>query len=1054
MGTCLEPHSREQRKVITALCADLAGSTSLGARLDPEDAREVIGGALARVIRVIEELGGTIKDLAGDGVLALFGAPVSHEDDKERAVRAGLRIIAEVTCYAEEVTRDWDIEALAIRVGIESGLVVVGPVGAGERIEYGAVGDAVNTASRLQSETGPNTLIVGEATYSTIEPLFEWGEPRRLRLKGKPAALSARQAIRPLEVRGKVRGLAGVEVPLVGRTVELSSIQEAVQSAVSGAGNALFIVGDPGVGKSRLLSECRELFQSAAPREGGPLWLEGHCTSYGGSLPYVPFKDLFRAWAGISSEDSELKAQQSLRSKVEALFERGSGHVYASLASLLEVGLEAEDAALVESLAPEALQRRTFDAIKSVFERLATVGPVAVALEDLHWADATSLLVIEHVLSVTEAASLLLVITSRLEQDHPSSRLRQSARERLGGQVREVFLDTLSKGEDAELLVALVGRQALPDDVAKAVLAAAEGNPFFLEELMRSLWDTGALVREEGGWRFDHRVPLEVPESVEKVILSRIDRLSSHCHDALTTASVLGRRFSLPLLQASSRGNGAIPGALRELQRLDLVREVASGDSPEYEFKHALVQEAAHRSLLRRHRRELHLRAAQAVESMYPDRLEEFAGRLAHHYEEAEVADKAVMYLTAAGDRARAVFANEEAITSYEAAIHHVGRLLDSDTNRAAQWRNEMAHLHERLGDVLGLIGKHDASSGAYQSAESFVTESDEFWRSRLRRKRGDTYTIRRQYDEALETLASAEEALGPRPAEPSREWWQLWIEIQLARVHTFYYGNRLDEIAAAVGKTRPILDAYGTAMQRARLSQSLLRMSMRRDRFVIREDSLQHARDHVQAGKELGDPAEVAAARFDLGFALLWHGDLDEAEQEMTAARNYCDESGDMVLLSRCLTYLTVAARRRKSVGKVKSLIELSLPVATAAKMPEYTAMAKANMAWVAWREGNLTEAAAAGRAALELWERLPARYPFDWVALWPMIAAALEQDDIGEAISLLRGLESPTQQPVPASLRPPIERALGAWERDDQDTAHACLKIAMQRASELGYL
>lgn len=206
---------------------------------------------------------------------------------------------------------------------------------------------------------------------------------------------------------------------------------------------------------------------------------------------------------------------------------------------------------------------------------------------------------------------------------------------------------------------------------------------------------------------------------------------------------------------------------------------------------------------------------------------------------------------------------------------------------RAAEWRKEMAQLHERLGDVLGLVGQHEAASQAYQSAEPIVPESDAFWRSRLRRKNADTCTVRRLYDDALEALASAEAALGPKSAQPSREWWQQWIEIQLARVHTFYYEDRVDEIADTVVKIRPILEAYGTPMQPARLSQSLLRMSLRRDRFAISEDALQYARDHVGAGEELGDPAEVAAARFDLGFALLWHGDLGEAEQEMAAARS-----------------------------------------------------------------------------------------------------------------------------------------------------------------------
>jgi hypothetical protein len=231
-----------------------------------------------------------------------------------------------------------------------------------------------------------------------------------------------------------------------------------------------------------------------------------------------------------------------------------------------------------------------------------------------------------------------------------------------------------------------------------------------------------------------------------------------------------------------------------------------------------------------------------------------------------------------------------------------------------------------KTADVLGLIGKHEAASKAYQSAEPLVRESDAFWRSRLRCKNADTYTVRRLYDDARQALEAAEAALAPQPAEPSHEWWQQWIEIQLARLHTFYYENRLDDIAAAVARTRPVLAAYGTPMQRARLSHSLLRMCMRRDRYAVREDALQHARDHVEASKELGDPAEVAEARFGLGFALLWHGNLDEAEQQMDAARRYCDESGghDALvslsdLLDRCCAKAQ-ASRRGQAPHRIKS--------------------------------------------------------------------------------------------------------------------------------------
>jgi ABC-type oligopeptide transport system substrate-binding subunit/class 3 adenylate cyclase len=657
---------REERKVVSALFADLAGSTALGEQLDPEDARLVVGEAVARMVHAVEDFGGTIKDLAGDGVLALFGAPVTHEDDPERAVRAGLRIVEDVAEYGAEIERAWGIDGLAARVGVTTGPVVLGAVGAGSRIEYGAVGDAINTAARLQSAADPGSVVVGAETQRLVEQLFEWSEARQLDLKGKAEPV---ETFEPRGVRaGARRGQEGVQAALVGRERELREGRDAVEGALTGAGGILFVTGEAGIGKSRLTAELAAQIESAPAAHGRPVWLEGRCVSYGESLPYWPFRDLLRRWIGVSVDAPELRVRVALRRNLEPLFGERTPEIYPYLGSLLDLTLEPEAQARLSELSPEALQYRTFEVVASLLARLAEDGPVFVLLEDLHWADPTSVQLVETLVPLTEEAAVLLIVTQRPERDHPSWRIHELAAREVPHRTRSLPLEALSGAAGAELLDGLVGTETLPPELRTRLLEHADGNPFFLEELVRSLVDAGALVADGGGWRYDHDAAVELPPTVEKVVLARIDRLPPAARDVLVAASVLGRHFGLPLLEGVA-GNGDTRGVLQSLQRLDLVREERRWPQPEYRFKHALIQEGAYRTLVAGTRRSLHRKAAEWLEGRQEGAEEEAYGLLAHHWLAAQDWDKAIAYLTRAGDKARQEYALDEAIEHYRALL-------------------------------------------------------------------------------------------------------------------------------------------------------------------------------------------------------------------------------------------------------------------------------------------------------------------------------------------------------------------------------------------------
>jgi ABC-type oligopeptide transport system substrate-binding subunit/class 3 adenylate cyclase len=734
---------REERKVVTAVFADIVGSTALAERVDPEDVKHVVGEAVARIVGEVESLGGHVKDLAGDGVLAFFGAPTTSEDDTERAVRCALRVVAEMDEYGREVRRGWGTDGFGVRVGVATGPVVLGEVGAGSRVEYAAFGDTVNVAARLQSAADPGSVLVDETTHRSVEGIFDWSEQRELELKGKrekvPAWIVAGVAA---EARSQ-RGLPGAETRLVGRASELASGLDALEAVQAGRGGVLVVSGDAGIGKSRLLHELRTAAESSGIR-----WLEGRCVSYGESLPYYPVQDLLRGdWIGAGADEPELRVRVGLRRRLEQLFGKDADELYPYLGGVLEVALEREAAARTAELSPEALQWRTFEVLGQLFARLAEEGPLVLAFEDLHWADPTSVLLLEQLLSLAEDMPVVLVLSLRPERDHGAWALREHAGREFPHLLREIDLAPLGDA-DGELLAALVAPAELPTELERRVLDAADGNPFFLEELVRSLTDVGALVREDEGWRFDHAVEVEVPPTVEKVILARLDRLSPQARELVTASSALGRTFALPLLEGVV---GEVPAdSLHELQRLGLLRQSRRWPQPEFRFRHALIQETAYRTLLGEQRTRLHRRAAEWLEERYAERDGEALGLLAHHWLAAEDETKAADYLLRAGDKARLEYALDEAIEYYRELLPLLERRGE---------RQEIALVLFKLALALHTSLRFAESNETYQRAFGYWTPPEP------------------QRGPAVETLRITASYV-PQLPDPARAGW--WADIEL----------------------------------------------------------------------------------------------------------------------------------------------------------------------------------------------------------------------------------------------------------------------------------
>jgi len=688
--------SEGERKPVTILFTDIVGSTAIAGRLDPEEWREVVSGAHRRVSEAVVRYEGTVAQLLGDGVLALFGAPVAHEDDPVRAVRAALDIQAAIAAYARELAGY--VDDFAMRIGIHTGEVVVGEVGSEQHAEYLAVGDAVNLAARLQAAAAPGKALVSESTARLVRQTFELASLGEITVKGKTAPVAVyevvgrraaptrtrglpphpspvtsgvsggRPAEAPPESRARLAGLLALRSPLVGREAELAVLTGALEGLCEGHGAIVTLLGEAGIGKSRLVDEAHGWADSNLCQP--PHWLEGRALSYGAGFSYWTITQLLKADLGLSDGDPEVRARVALRRRLNALFGGEAAEVLPYLAHLLGLKLEGEGAERLAALDSETLKHQVLVCVRRYFETLAERQPLVLVCEDLHWADPSTLDALGELLALTDHVPLLLLLVGRSERQHGSWRLKVRAETEYAHRYAEIVLRPLAGGDSGRLVDNLLDAPGLAEPLRRLLLERAEGNPFYLEELVASLVEQGVLVREGDAWQV--KAPIEslsIPDTVQGVILARIDRLEEDVRGTLQMASVIGRSFLYRLLQAIAEAERQLDRHLVILQRADLVREKAVRPELEYVFKHSLAQEAAYHSLLLERRRELHRRVGEALEALFADRQEQFYGLLAHHFDLAEQAERAVHYLIAAGDKARLEDALEEAARFYRRAV-------------------------------------------------------------------------------------------------------------------------------------------------------------------------------------------------------------------------------------------------------------------------------------------------------------------------------------------------------------------------------------------------
>jgi class 3 adenylate cyclase/tetratricopeptide (TPR) repeat protein len=681
-----------ERKHVTVLFADVAGYTSLSERSDPEQMHSIMDRCFQIILREVHRFEGTINQFTGDGVMALFGAPLALEDAPRRAVSAALAIQRALGPFAETIRQRHDSE-FRMRIGINTGQVVVGSIGDDLRMDYTAIGDTTNLAARLEQRALPGTILISEVTHNLVSGYFDSEDLGEVGIKGKSSSVRAFRVSGERAVSGRIEaaGSAGL-TPLVGRDRELDAIGRAFESASEGRGQVAFLVGDAGIGKSRLLHEFRERL-SGEPH----VWFEGRCAAYGESSAYLAIADAFRRHFGIDDRNDDATALSKIDTSLESLSaDLEWTRPFVRLLLSLPPGDET-----VASMEAQLRRSETVRAIQAILLALAQDKPLVLVIEDLHWIDAASEEFVGVLAESIPAARALFILTHRPGYQHPFGDRSYHVR---------LALQPLSYAEVSDLASRLLLATDLPESLHALIADKSDGNPFFIEEVTKSLLDEGVLALHDGRVELAGDLQdISVPDSIHDILMARIDRLDEGPKRAIQVASVIGREFALRLLERIAEAGQQISSVVGELRSLELIYEKASHPELAFMFKHALTHDVAYESVLVQRRTALHRIVGSAIEELYPDRLAEHYEALAHHFSQGNDWDRALRYHILAAEKAADGFANRAATQHYQDALE-ICEKMDAPAEDRRRIHDRLARLYYSTSE-LGLAAEAHLAS-------------------------------------------------------------------------------------------------------------------------------------------------------------------------------------------------------------------------------------------------------------------------------------------------------------------------------------------------------
>jgi len=969
----------DERKPVSVLFADLVGSTELATRHDPEQLRAMLAAFFDEMREQIQAFGGTVEKYAGDAIMAVFGVPRVREDDAERAVRAALAMRESLEQLNPLFEKDYGVR-LALRVGVATGEAVAA---AGTVDQLMVTGEVAILAARLQSAAVG--VVVSEETYRVLDPLLEAEPMRELALKGFPAPVTAYRVTGLRTAGGRPRGIPGLSSPIVGRDAELRALRECFDDLRQGRGQVVSIVGEPGIGKSRLKIEMRETLPE------GTRWLEGRCQSFTQNTSYAPLIEVLRSALGVGATDPQPIARTRLRASLRGLTGAEAEQHQTALAHLLGVDLGASGG---RALDPQALQAAIIVAMRAVLEGLTRRGPVVLAVEDIHWADAASVELLTIVMELTDRLPLMLLVTCRPETAGEAWTFRFHAERNYPHRLTEIRIAALVLEASQRLAENLLRVSDLQETLREQVIERAGGNPLFLEEIIRGLAEQGVLRREGDTWVATGDVNRwAIPGTLRGVLAARIDGLPPEAKRALQRASVVGRFFTLRALQALTESDEELERALAQLLRADLIRE--SGRDPErrYIFKHALVQDAAYGSILTERRKDLHATVARHLETALGELGDEHAAVLAHHWHQAEEWERALHHTRRAAARALALYARPEAAALHWQALELLARLSASDARRSIYVDIVLVLL-----DLPGWAGAGER----YPEGMRHLAEA-----GRIAAEAGDEDRLARV--EGFQAYFRRDEALFVSAIERARQAGRRGAEAVALHLYLLFLGQsgRYTEALAHAGHLIETYGAEGKTFQQALAISGIGRCWAARAGQL--DESLAYARRFREIADEQGD-ARLRAWRAMEGEPYFYLGRWDEVLSATGESLPLAFEVGEYSPIVFASSWRGLAALKLGRLEEARRVLDRALAFATSSAIGTafaltYLTQARALLHLAA---GQLDDALISARKAIEFGHQ--SRFRLELGAAQRVLGQVLEASGDREqaAAALAQSLET----------------------------------------------
>jgi class 3 adenylate cyclase/tetratricopeptide (TPR) repeat protein len=1024
-----------ERKQVTVLFADMKGSMELLADRDPEEARKLLDPILEHMMEAVHRYEGTVNQVMGDGIMALFGAPLAHEDHAVRACYAALRMQESVKRYAEGVRRTEGIP-IQIRVGLNSGEVVVRSIGSDLKMDYTAVGQTTHLSARMEQMATPGSVLITADTLRLAEGFVQVKSIGPVNVKGMSEPVEVYEVTGVGAARSRLQAAAARGLTrFVGRNAETEQLRKALEQARSEHGQVVGVVGEPGLGKSRLFFEFIH-----SHRTQGWLILESGSVSYGKATPYLPIIDLLKAYFKIQDRDDQREIREKVTGKLLTLDKSLESSLPAFL-SLLDVPV---DDSTWQALDPFQRRQQTLGAVKRLLLRESQVQPLVLLFEDLHWIDSETQAMLESLVESLPTSRLLLLVNYRPEYQHGWANKTYYT---------QLRLDPLPPESAGEILNSVLGNDHGLQSLKQLLIERTEGNPFFLEESIRTLVETKVLVGERGNYHLEKKVEsTQVPATVQAVLAARIDRLPLEEKQLLQSAAVIGKDVPFPLLQAIAElSDEELRRGLTHLQAAEFLYETSLFPDLEYTFKHALTHEVAYGSLLHERQRALHAQIVEAIETLYSNRLIEQVERLAHHAARGEVWGKALTYLRQAGAKADARSALRESVSYFEQALIALGHLPES-----REMHEQAIDLHLNLRTSLGSLGEEERILEHLHAAEALASAlGDQRRLAQVSVYIATQFSRQGKHEQAVtacERNIGMARTLGDYGLEAAAT-----LRLGLANYSLGNYPKAVEALRRnLVPMDSPVVGERfgGTGLPFAFSRRSLALALAERGEFI---EAVARSTEAIHIAEAVGHPYSVALTYRGMGLLHLRRGDLHQATLTLEHALEVCrgvDSPHLFHLVSSTLGYAyALSGRTAEAIPLLEEAVE----------RPVMTVSEHAQSLWTIWLSeayllaGREADAGAAAQRALGLARQHKERgHEAYTLLLLGEIASREDPLDIGKAEDHYRQAltlaEELGMRPLIAHCHVGLGKLYRRTGKREQAKEHLTLATSMMREMEMG--